>query len=323
MGITRFVGTVEVPKAQTSKEAVNLGQVKEMIDRHMKEPVKVATTAELTGTYADNVFTLDTDLNKVDGVTLALDDAILVKDQMDKTQNGVYVVTALGTVGTPSSATGTTTSTTITGVTVDATLYETAYTANETFTYTDATTSWADSTGTVVDLATIGITIVGTPTNGDVIATTYTAAVAGNGGVLERREDFAADKVILNNTFVNVMQGVTNGDTRWTIVSDGVLTVDASNIIFVKDIDTAESAINVVKALIANNGTSTTYNVSHNLNLEDAQAYMLMIKDAQGNDVIVNHAPTVGNEANAITLEFAEAPKIIEGNFKVFIIGLE
>ena len=46
MAKTRFLGTVEVPKAQNVNEAVNYGQVKEMIDRHMKEPVKVATTGE-------------------------------------------------------------------------------------------------------------------------------------------------------------------------------------------------------------------------------------------------------------------------------------
>ena len=238
MAKTRFLGTVEVPKAQGANEAVNYGQVKEMIDRHMKEPVKVATTGELTGTYADGVLTLDAAITELDGVTLAENDAILVKDQMDNTQNGIYVI--------------------------------------------DAT-----------------------------------------GAILTRREDFTVGKVILNNTFVNVMEGDTNGDTRWTIVGDGVLTVDSSTIIFVKDIDTADGSINVVKATIIGDDASTTFNVAHNLNLTDPQDYMLIVKDAQGNDVVINNAPTVGNEANAITLEFAVAPEATDGDFKVFIIGLE
>ena len=238
MAKTRFLGTVEVPKAQSTNEAVNYGQVKEMIDRHMKEPVKVATTGELTGTYADGVLTLDAAITELDGITLAENDTILVKDQMDNTQNGIYVI--------------------------------------------DAT-----------------------------------------GAILTRREDFATGKVILNNTFVNVMEGATNGDTRWTIVGDGVLIVDASTIIFIKDIDTASGSINVVKATITGDDTTTEFNVAHNLNLTDAQAYMLVIKDAQGNDVVVNNTPTVGNEANAITLKFAVAPEIAEGDFKVFIVGLE
>ena len=238
MAKTRFLGTVEVPKAQNVNEAVNYGQVKEMIDRHMKEPVRVATTGELTGTYADGVLTLGAPVTEIDGVTLVENDAILVKDQLDNTQNGIYLI--------------------------------------------DAT-----------------------------------------GAILTRREDFTAGKVILNNTFVNVMEGDTNGDTRWTIVGDGVLTVDSSTIIFVKDIDTADSSINVVKATITGDDTSTTFNVAHNLNLTDVQAYMLIIKDAQGNDVVVNNAPTLGNEANAITLEFAAAPEATDGDFKVFVIGLE
>ena len=238
MAKTRFLGTVEVPKAQSVNEAVNYGQVKEMIDRHMKEPVKVATTGELTGTYADGVLTLDAAVTEIDGVTLTENDAILVKDQLDKTQNGIY--------------------------TIDAT-----------------------------------------------------------GAILTRREDFAVDKIILNNTFVNVMEGDSNGDTRWTIVSDGVLTVGTSNILFIKDIDTVQGGVNVTKATITGDDTTTEFNVAHNLNLTDAQAYMLVIKDAQGNDVVVNNAPTLGNEANAITLEFAVAPEVAEGDFKVFIIGLE
>ena len=119
------------------------------------------------------------------------------------------------------------------------------------------------------------------------------------------------------------MEGDSNGDTRWTIVSDGVLTVGTSNILFIKDIDTVQGGVNVAKATITGDDTTTEFNVAHNLNLTDAQAYMLVIKDAQGNDVIVNNTPTVGNEANAITLEFAVAPEATDGDFKVFVIGLE
>lgn len=237
-GKTIFRGTVEVPKAQSANEAVNYGQVKDMIDRHVKEPVKVATTGELTGTYADNVLTLDAPITEIDGVALVENDAILVKDQLDKTQNGVYLI--------------------------------------------DAT-----------------------------------------GAILTRREDFAETKVILNNTFVNVMEGDTYADTRWTIVSDGVLTVGVSSFTFIKDVDTADGSINVVKATITGDDATTEFAVSHNLNLTDVHAYMIVIKDAQGNDVFVDNTPTLGNEANGITLTFATAPEIAEGDFKVFIIGLE
>ena len=232
-----FRGTVEVPQAKTNKEAVNLGQVKDLVNRYNKEPVRVATTAELTGTYTTGVLTLDSALTTLDGVTLAENDAVLVKDQADKTQNGIYVI---------------------------------------------------DSTG----------------------------------NTLTRREDFEEGKVILNNTFVNVMEGTANGDSRWTVVSDGVLTVYTSNIQFVKDIDTSSSSINVVKGSITGDDVTTAFNVAHNLNLTDVNAYILLIKDSAGNTVYADDVPTLANEANSITVTFSVAPVTGE-TYKVFILGLE
>ena len=232
-----FRGTVEVPQAKTNKEAVNLGQVKDLVNRYNKEPVRVATTAELTGTYTTGVLTLDSALTTLDGVTLAENDAVLVKDQADKTQNGIYVI---------------------------------------------------DSTG----------------------------------NTLTRREDFKEGKVILNNTFVNVMEGTANGDSRWTVVSDGVLTVNTSNIQFVKDIDTSSSSINVVKGSITGDDVTTAFNVAHNLNLTDVNAYILLIKDSAGNTVYADDVPTLANEANSITVTFSVAPVTGE-TYKVFILGLE
>ena len=232
-----FRGTVEVPQAKTNSEAVNLGQVKDIVNRYNKEPVRVATTADLEGTYATGVLTLDSPLTTLDGVTLADGDAVLVKDQADKTQNGIY--------------------------TIDAT-----------------------------------------------------------GAILTRREDFKEGKIILNNTFVNVMEGTANADTRWTIVSDGALTVNSSNITFVKDIDTASSSIKVAKGSITGDDSTTAFNIAHNLNLTDANAYILLIKDNAGNTVYADDMPTTANEANSITVTFSAAPAMGE-TYKAFILGLE
>ena len=232
-----FRGTVEVPQAKTNEEAVNLGQVKSIIDRYNKEPVMVATTSELNGTYTTNTLTLNSALTELDGVILSDGFEILVKDQADKTQNGIYTI---------------------------------------------------DSTGLV----------------------------------LTRRADFEENKVILNNTFVNVMQGTVNGDSRWTIVSDGALTVGSVNITFVKDIDTTSGSVNVVKANITGDGTTKIFNASHNLNLNDFNAYLLIIKDADGDNVYVDDKPTTSNESNSITLTFSTAP-IVGETFKIYILGLE
>ena len=320
-----FRGTVEVPVALTNQEAVNLGQVKDMLDRYVKEPVMVATTSELAiADNTDGILTLSADVNTVDGVTLNVNDSILVKDQLDKVLNGVYVVTDLGTSGTPSNASATV-SGGITSATVDKTVFEgkigTPTTGDYEFTYVDANTSWQYE-GVDVDLADYGINITDAPTDNDKITISYTERVAGTGAVLTRREDFAIDKVILNNTTISVMQGDTFGDTKWTLVSDGVLTCGSSSFIFVKDVDTAEGSINVIKTTITGDDATTEFNVAHNLNLTDAQAYMIYVKDATGSNCYVDDAPTVGNEANALTLSFAVAPESTE-TFKIFILGLE
>lgn len=63
-------------------------------------PVRLASAAAITGTYAANVFTVTaTGLLAVDGVNVAVNDRILLKNQASGSQNGVYVVTVAGTTG--------------------------------------------------------------------------------------------------------------------------------------------------------------------------------------------------------------------------------
>ena len=66
----------------------------------VKDSVKVATAAALAAvTYNNGAGTLTADANgalTVDGVTMAVNDRILVKDQASAVQNGIYKVTATG-----------------------------------------------------------------------------------------------------------------------------------------------------------------------------------------------------------------------------------
>lgn len=83
-------------------------------------PVRAGTTAALAGTWTYNNgvggvgATLTRTTNGVlpaqDGITLAVNDDLLVKDQAAQLQNGVYKVTQLGSVGTPTILTRTTNS---------------------------------------------------------------------------------------------------------------------------------------------------------------------------------------------------------------------
>ena len=68
----------------------------------VKASVRVATTANLAATYNNGNGTLTASSNgaiSVDGVTLSVNDRVLVKDQSTATQNGFYKVTATGSGG--------------------------------------------------------------------------------------------------------------------------------------------------------------------------------------------------------------------------------
>lgn len=235
MAETRIVSQIAVVPATKNTSIAQWGQVKEYVDKRVKETVRVSTVSEITGTYADGVFTPDTPLTTLDGVTLAENDRILVKDQVDATQNGIYIV--------------------------------------------DAT-----------------------------------------GSTLTRSDDFLANAIIMNNTTVPVAEGDTNADTKWVVVSDGVLTVDTSSILFVKDVE--EGGFKKAHGTFTGDGSTTEFDVMHNFNLTDTKAYQITVRDNAKNDIIVAHEPKTGSEANAITLSFDIAPETTEV-FDVYLICLE
>ena len=99
-------GTVVVPASYearsgfSSQSLVNKAYVDSVTSGlSVKTPVKVATTGNLTATYNNGAGTLTGTTNfalSVDGVTVSVNDRILVKDQSTAAQNGFYKVTATG-----------------------------------------------------------------------------------------------------------------------------------------------------------------------------------------------------------------------------------
>ena len=103
-------GTVTVPSGYESRSGfgddslVNKSYVDAVANGlDVKASVKVVTTANLAGsTYNNGNGTLTASSNgaiSVDGVTLSVNDRVLVKDQTTQTQNGFYKVTATGSGG--------------------------------------------------------------------------------------------------------------------------------------------------------------------------------------------------------------------------------
>lgn len=86
-----------ITAAGLTPDNTNLGQLAQAIQQliaagGVKIPVRVATTANVASLAGGAPNTLD-------GVALAANDRILVKDQATGSQNGIYVVTTLGTGG--------------------------------------------------------------------------------------------------------------------------------------------------------------------------------------------------------------------------------
>ena len=99
-------GSVTVPSGYTSRAGfgsdslVNKSYVDSVANGlDVKASVRVATTANLAATYNNGAGTLTASSNgaiSVDGVTLVVNDRVLVKDQSTDAQNGFYKVTTVG-----------------------------------------------------------------------------------------------------------------------------------------------------------------------------------------------------------------------------------
>jgi hypothetical protein len=99
-------GTVTVPSGYEGRTGFGADSLvnKTYVDNvanglDVKESVRVATTADLSATYNNSAGTLTASSNgaiSVDGVSLVLNDRVLVKDQTTQTENGIYKVTTVG-----------------------------------------------------------------------------------------------------------------------------------------------------------------------------------------------------------------------------------
>jgi len=92
--------TTQTPADNSTKLATTAYVDAAVLGQNFKEAAVVATTANLVGVYASGVFTYTaTGTNVIDGVTLAVGNRVLVKNQTTTSQNGIYSVTTAGALG--------------------------------------------------------------------------------------------------------------------------------------------------------------------------------------------------------------------------------
>ena len=97
MGSFKITGLADPVNAQDAATKNYVDSTAQGLD--VKGSCRVATTADLGGTYASQVITGPAAALVIDGVTMALNERVLVKNQTTASQNGIYTVTAVGGYG--------------------------------------------------------------------------------------------------------------------------------------------------------------------------------------------------------------------------------
>jgi hypothetical protein len=240
-----------------------------------KQPVRAATTGR--GTLASSFENGDA----IDGVTLATGDRILIKNQSDGTENGIYVVAASGA---PTRATDADAGSELAGATVI--VREGTTNADQGFTCTNDGTITLGSTA----LAFVQITALGQVTAGAGLTKTGATldVVAADGSIT-----VAADSITVG--LVPVGKGGTNAT----------------------DATTARSNLGAVGKYAASvgDGASTSIAVTHNLGTTDVIVQLHRV--ASPFDVV---EPDIQiTDVNTVTLLFASAPST--NQYRVVVTG--
>lgn len=272
---TKMYKNVSLLATPTEKEhLVNKKYVDDAINLKIKDAVVAVFCEDLDATYNSVDKKLVQNVGKefkFDGVTLALKDRVLVAGQLDATQNGIYVVTALGVAGTPSEAVaslGDSNTGVINGVTCTIGTFETkiSTTGIYTFTYSDADTSWMLDGG-AVNLADYGILTADTPADADTIVITYTEQGTGTPGELTRAEDFDGTEDIKLNCLIPVQRGEQNSDTMWVLANDTLPALDTDAFVFIKN--KGAEGITSFKAEFKGDGVAKEFIITHGLGTTD------------------------------------------------------
>ena len=255
----------------------------------VKASVRAATTAAVTlATALENGDTLD-------GVTLATGDRVLVKNQADGSENGVYVVKASGAPdrALDANSNADVTSGMFTFVeqgTVNGNSGWVLTTDNPITLGTTALT-FAQFSGAGTYTASNGVLLTGTNFTFDPLSTGGLQTAAGGGSI----------KLATNSGAATDANGFAIGAGNGITVGANTISVDAT-VVARKYSQTLSTS-------------ATTYTITHNLGTLDVHVQVYEL--ATGEEVLVDNARPAGG--NTVTLGFASAPS--SNAYRVVVIG--
>lgn len=256
-----------------------------------KDEVRAATTANgtLATAYANG--------SVIDGITLATNDRILIKDQTTQTENGLYKVNASG-------APTRTTDADSTAELNNATVYVTSGTVNGGREYTQSTQNPTIGTSNIVFVQKTTGTIYTADGNGiELSAGTFSLELDTNSGLLKSSTGLKVDPAIAGN-------GLT--------MTTGVLNVvGGSGITVAADLVSVDKTVVMTRyAASYGDGTTTSYTITHNLGTKDVHAKVYRVSD--GIEVQPDIDYDTGN-VNTLSITHAVAPTT--NQYRVVVLG--
>lgn len=276
-------------KPKSGNHLVNKDYVDKLLDARIQKGVQAVAVEDLNVTYNPLDKTLTQNVGsalKIDGVALAQEDEILYAQGGDAKNHGIYVVTTLGTDGTPDSATASIGSSTgITNASVDKDTFvgkaSPSTTKTYTFTYDGVSDNAWKLEGVIATLGDYGISIEGVPNDADTIAINYTAPVGGTPTVLTRAERMAKSSDLNSGMLIPIWKGDVYGDKIFQLITDAdPMELDTTGIEFEKyglmDGDLSKP----VKLSMVGDGVKTEFDFNHGLKSEDV-IVKVYVKDSK------------------------------------------
>jgi len=259
----------------------------------VKLSVRAATTANIN---------LTTDLENgdvLDGVTLATGNRVLVKNQTDQTENGIYVVVASGTASRSEDANSNAevTAGLFTFVEEGTVNGNTGYvlTSDNPITLGSTNLVFSQFSGSGTFTAGSGLTLAGTVFSADVTPTSGNPSLTNTGGAIEVKTDTTRGlSVDANGLGINAGTGLT--------FSSGALGFASGYGVRKYSTDLGDAA-------------AITYTVTHNLGTKDVTVHIY----ENGSPYAQVEADVEHTTNNTLTIKFATAPS--SNQYRVVVVG--